>query len=94
MVSKSFEKSLLHHKPPFTASVLLQSLVVCMKDNWLSPNTCLKLSLPQGFKRHNTSAVLADVSMDVDFLVAYLADNCLLLQDSLYLTFMWASVVA
>lgn len=68
-----------------------------MKHNWLSPNTCLKLekvSLPQGFKRQNTSAVLADVSMDVDFLVAYLAGNCLLLQDSLYLTFMWASVVA
>lgn len=68
LVSKSFEKSLLHQKPPFTTSVLLQSPVVCMKHNWLSANTCLKLekvSLPQGFKRHSTSAVLADVSSEL-----------------------------
>lgn len=38
--------------------------------------------------------MLAVNFLDVDFLVAYLAGNCLLLQDSLYLTFMWASVVA
>lgn len=63
LVSKSFAKSLLHQKPPFTTSVLLHSPVVCMKHNGLSANTCLKLekvSLPQGFKRHNTSAVLAE----------------------------------